>query len=175
MLPGMTTTPTGLSPVALFYPELETELARTRRALERFPDGEAGWRPHPKSRTIGELATHIAAIPRHGSRLIETDGLDVMTRTAAPVLAAATELVALFDESVAALHHALPLVTPELLETEWTMRAGPKVLLTGSRRRLLRDMFISHLIHHRAQLGVYYRMLDVAVPGTYGPSADEPL
>ena len=164
-----------LSPIARFFPELDAELARTRRMLERFPDAKAGWAPHAKSQPIDALASHIAILPRHGARLIETDELDVTTRPKPPRAATAAGLLDLFDESVNTLRQALPGVSAELLEQPWTLRAGPKVLVSAPRRLLLRDMLISHIVHHRAQLGVYYRLLDVPVPGTYGPSADEPL
>jgi len=163
------------SPIALLYPELDAELAKTRKMLERFPDARAGWSPHAKSKTIDALASHIAGLPRHGARLIETDELDVATRTVPPDVATAAALVQKFDEAVAALRLALPKATAALLDQPWTMRAGPKVIISLPRRLLLRDMLISHLVHHRAQLGVYYRLLDVPVPGTYGPSADEPI
>lgn len=161
--------------IALLYPELDNELAKTRRMLERFPDHKTGWAPHAKSKVIEELASHIAVLPRHGARLIETDELDITTRPAPPRMTTAADLVKLFDESVATLRQSLPKATSELLEKPWTMRVGPKVLFSTPRRLLLRDMLISHIIHHRAQLGVYYRLLDVPVPGTYGPSADEPI
>ena len=163
------------SPVDLLYPELDAELDKTRQMLERFPDAKAGWAPHPKSKTIAALASHIAGLPRHGARLIEMDEFDVASRQLPPDPDTATALVQKFDDAVVALRQALPNVTAALLEQPWTMRAGAKVLISGSRRRLIRDMLISHLVHHRAQLGVYYRLLDVPVPGTYGPSADEPI
>jgi uncharacterized damage-inducible protein DinB len=163
------------SPIAVLYPELDGELAKTRKMLERFPDAKAGWTPHTKSQTIDALASHIAGIPRHGARLIETDELDVTNRPKPVNVSTAAELLQKFDEAVAVLRQALPKATAERLEQPWTMRAGPKVILSAPRRRLLRDMLISHIVHHRAQLGVYYRLLDVPVPGTYGPSADEPI
>ena len=171
----MTTIPDlAAAPMALLFPELDGELAKTRRMLERFPDDKAGWTPHGKSKPIDALATHIATTPFHGVRLIETDELDMAVRPPAPHASTAAELVALFDQAVAALKQALPKVTSELLETPWTLRAGPKVFFSLPRRILMRDLVISHIIHHRAQLGVYYRLLDVPVPGSYGPSADEP-
>jgi len=169
------TTASAESTVALLYPELDRELDKTRRMLERFPDGNAGWTPHQKSKPLDALASHIAVLPRHGARLIETDEMDVATRPKPPLASTAGDLLALFDESVAALRHALPRASAELLERPWTMRMGTRVLFTSPRRELMRDMLISHLVHHRAQLGVYYRLLDVPVPGTYGPSADEPI
>jgi uncharacterized damage-inducible protein DinB len=170
-----TTASNAVSAIARFFPELDGELAKTRRMLERFPDARAGWTPHAKSQPIDALASHIATLPRHGARLIETDELDVTTRPKPPRATTAADLLALFDESVNTLRQALPRASTELLEQPWTLRAGPKVLISGPRRLLLRDMLISHMVHHRAQLGVYYRLLDVPVPGSYGPSADEPL
>jgi uncharacterized damage-inducible protein DinB len=161
--------------VALLFPELDQELVTTRRMLERFPDTHAGWQPHKKSRPLDALATHVASLPMHGARLIETDEVDLATRQPAPVRSAAADLLALFDQSVEGLRAALPKATGELLDRPWTMRAGPRVLVSGPRRVLFRNMLINHLVHHRAQLGMYYRLLDVPVPGTYGPSADEPL
>lgn len=163
------------SPATQLFPELDAELGRTRRMLERFPDVHAGWTPHPKSQSIDSLASHIAGIPRHGARIIETAGLDVTTRGAVAPVSTAAALLEKFDQSAAALRQAFAGATAESLDQPWTMRAGAKVLIAAPRRRLLRDMLISHLIHHRAQLGVYYRLLDVPVPGTYGPSADEPI
>jgi len=172
--PMMTAADLANTPIAFLFPELDGELAKTRRMLERFPDAQAAWRPHPKSRPIDALASHIATTPFHGARLIETDELDMATRPAPPQAATATELLALFDQATTALRQALPKATGELLEQPWTLRMGPKVFFSLPRRLLLRDLVISHLVHHRAQLGIYYRLLDVPVPGSYGPSADEP-
>ena len=169
------TTASAESTVALLYPELDRELDKTRRMLERFPDGKAGWAPHQKSKSLDALASHIASLPRHGARLIETDELDAATRPSPARASNAADLLSLFDESVAALRQALPKATADLLERPWTLRMGPRVLIAAPRRELIRDMLISHIVHHRAQLGVYYRLLDVPVPGTYGPSADEPI
>lgn len=170
-----TLVPSAESTVALLYPELDRELENTRRLLERFPDAHARWQPHQKSKSLEALATHIAALPLHGARLIETDELDVATRPAQPARSTAGDLLVLFDQAVVALKAALPKATLELLDRPWTLRAGPRVLISAPRRVLLRDMLINHIVHHRAQLGVYYRLLDVPVPATYGPSADEPL
>ena len=164
------------SHVTLLYPELDAELAKTRRMLERFPDAQAGWTPHAKSKSIGELASHIAGIPRHGARILETEELDLSANRPAPINAStAAELVQKFDETAGVFRQALMKTDADRLEQPWSMRSGPKVFVSAPRRILLRDMVISHIVHHRAQLGVYYRLLDVPVPGTYGPSADEPI
>ena len=162
------------STVDLLYPELDRELDKIRRMLERFPDAHAGWTPHVKSRTLGSLATHLASLGI-GARLLETDEVDVTSRTPPALRSTAAELLALFDESAGALKAALPMATPEALNQTWTLRVGPRVLFAQPRRVVIREMLLNHFIHHRAQLGVYYRLLDVPVPGTYGPSADEPI
>ena len=168
-----TTAPAGAS-VGLLYPELDRELAKTRTMLERFPDAHAAWTPHQKSRTLASLATHLASLGI-GSRLLDADEVDVATRTPPALRSTAAELIALFDESAQALRSALPGATPDALMQTWTLRVGPRVLFSQPRHVVIREMLINHFIHHRAQLGVYYRLLDVPVPGTYGPSADEPL
>lgn len=158
---------------ALLFPDLSRELAKTRRALERFPAAHADWQPHAKSRSLAALATHMAAIPMQGSRILQLDEFDIAGRVPPPPAASAEQLLATFDDGMTKLTAALAAATPADLERPWTLRAGDKVLITGPRRELLRDVVLNHGVHHRAQLGVYYRLLDVPVPGTYGPSADE--
>lgn len=157
------------------FEDLEEELASTRRMLERYPDGSGDWRPHPRSRSLAELATHVAGLPGRGASIIATDGVDLAERTPRPSLDSREALLASFDDAVLGLRKALAAATDADLDGTWTMRAGPKVLVQGTKRLLLRRMVLSHMIHHRAQLGDAYRLLDVPVPGTYGPSADEPL
>ena len=160
--------------VDLLYPELNRELDKIRRMLERFPDAHAAWTPHPKSRTLASLATHLASLGI-GARLLDADEVDVATRTPPALRSTAAELMALFDDGANALKAALPRATPDALRQPWTLRVGPRVLFSQPRHVVIREMLINHFIHHRAQLGVYYRLLDVPVPGTYGPSADEPI
>ncbi len=158
---------------ASFLDDIDDELASTRRTLERFPDGRGSWRPHAKSRTLGELATHVADIPGLAATILATDELDALTRPRREPLDGATELLERFDGNVAQLRAALSTTDDVRLSQEWTMRAGEKVFVRRPRRTLMRVMFLSHMIHHRAQLGVYYRLLDVPVPSAYGPTADE--
>ena len=178
----MTTTPSNagpatqtLSPAQYLYSELEGELASTRKVLERFPEGKGDWRPHEKSRTIGALATHVAELSALGVMVLQTNGMNAGERKPRPPLDSAAELLALFDERTAALREALAAADYESLEQDWPIRMGDRVLLSAPRRTMMRTLLINHLIHHRAQLGVYYRLLGVAVPGTYGPTADEPF
>ncbi len=140
------------------FDDFDREVESTRRVLARFHDGRGDWRPHAKSRTIGQLATHVANIPSRGTSILETSELDMTKQApaAAPPMAAAAQAAA-------------------ELSRDWTLRAGDRVILRQSKGSLLRLMVLSHIIHHRAQLGVYYRLLDIPVPGVYGPSADEPI
>ncbi len=157
----------------ILFEDLEPELAATRRMLERYPDGKGDWRPHPKSGTLSEVASHVAGLPWLGAAILETDEMDVSERKRSTPVDSAAELLSRYDALVEKLKAALAGIGLEALEAEWTFRAGDKVFIQARRRSVLRRMLVSHMIHHRAQLGVYYRLLDVPVPGMYGPSADE--
>jgi uncharacterized damage-inducible protein DinB len=158
---------------AVLYEDLDRELASTRRVLERFPEDHRAWGPHEKSRPLGELAGHLAAIPGLGAMILETDELDRSGRPVPPNPGTAVELLALFDANVTRLRAALAKTDPAALARTWKMRMGDRVLVQDTKRVLLRIMVLSHMVHHRAQLGVYYRLLNVPVPGVYGPTADE--
>ena len=155
------------------FSDFDAEHAATRRMLERFPDTHRDWRPHEHSRTIAELATHVADIPNRGVAILTTDSMDVGARKPLTPLGTAAELLAMHDASVAAQQGALAQVDLAALSKEWTIRRGEQVIRRGPKYQLLRTVMMSHLIHHRAQLSVYYRLLGVAVPGMYGPSADD--
>jgi uncharacterized damage-inducible protein DinB len=159
--------------IAFLHDDLDAELASTRRMLERVPDGQAAWRPHEKSKTLSELATHVADCVGLGATILETDELDALARPRREPLATSAELLQRLDENERRLRDALSTVDDDRLSSEWTLRAGDRVFVRRKRRALLRVMFLSHMIHHRAQLGVYLRLLDVPVPGMYGPTADE--
>jgi uncharacterized damage-inducible protein DinB len=159
--------------VAMMYDDFDLEHASTRRMLERFPDAQRDWRPHEHSQTISQLATHIADIPNRGVSILTTDSMDVASRKPIATLGTAAELLAMHDVSVDAQKRALADADPSELLQEWTVVRGDQVIIRGQKYALLRRLMMSHLIHHRAQLSVYYRMLGVPVPGMYGPSADD--
>src|SRR5437588_7498601 len=162
------------APIALLFPDLESELATTRRMLERIPNGNDDWRPHAKSRTLGELATHLAQLPGFGLLMAtreEFDGLG--PRAPEPRFSTSAERVRKFDELSAQLRNILQQMTWEHASTPWKLRLGDKVVLNVPRSQVLRTAFVTHSAHHRAQLGVYLRMLDTPVPWSYGRSADE--
>jgi uncharacterized damage-inducible protein DinB len=155
--------------------DLDRELAATRRVLERFPDGQGDWTPHDKSRTLSALASHVATIPQHGARVLTTEEMDIATRQPPPVMHAARDLLNAFESGISAFKAAIAGADPARFDQKWTLRMGGKVIIAEPRALLMRTMVINHLVHHRAQLGVYYRLLNVPVPGVYGPSADEPI
>jgi uncharacterized damage-inducible protein DinB len=162
-----------LSVAELLYGDFPLEHASTRRTLERYPNGKGDWRPHERSRTLSQLATHVADIVNRGVAVLETDGMEVGTRQPVPPLDSASELLAHFEAGLTRLNAALANVDLEYLAQPWALRREGRVLIEHPRRILLRQMMMSHLVHHRAQLGVYYRLLGVPVPGAYGPSADD--
>lgn len=168
------TTPTGTPVAQTLYGDMEQELAITRRMLERYPSGHTDWSPHPKSMSLGRLAAHVAEIPGYGTMLLTTDEADFAKQPYEPkTYETAEELLAVFDAKAAEMRPLLAQADEAALAKPWTLRMGEQVFFTTPKVGLVRQMVISHLIHHRAQLGVYYRLLDVPVPGTYGPSADE--
>lgn len=156
-------------------PEFDHEMAQTRRALERVPAAKFDWKAHPKSWCIGQLALHLANVPSWFATMMTTDELDFASfpppKYETP--ASIDDVLAKFDTNVAAARAALASGTDERMHGSWTGRTGDKVHFTRTRAQLLRSFVLSHMIHHRGQLTVYLRLLDVPVPSLYGPSADE--
>jgi uncharacterized damage-inducible protein DinB len=162
------------TPFTVLFPDFDSEIAATKRMLERVPNGKNDWRPHPKSRTLGELAGHIAQLPGLGIAMVTTDELDFLApRPPEPPATTTAERVKRFDELSAHLRGLLQGMTREQAARNWTLRSGERVFAKSPRTTALRSAFLTHTAHHRAQLGVYLRLLDVAVPWTYGGSADE--
>ena len=163
--------------IDLLLPEFDQEMATTRKFLERVPEGRLGWKPHPKSWTTAALATHVANIPSWIAETMGKDELDYAPEGEAAYHVAEAkspgELLERFDQNVAAGRAALAGAGDETLLRPWTLLATGKVLFTMPKVACLRSFVMNHIIHHRAQLGVYLRLVDVAVPGAYGPSADE--
>ena len=154
--------------------ELEHEAKTTRRFLERVPFDRADWRPHPKSLTVAELATHLVGCIGWAESIFTGDSLDfdpATSRLAPP--ATRDELLASFDAKVEVGLAALRCATDADLDRPWRFSVLGKPYFERPRGRVLRDFSLSHLIHHRGQLSVYLRLLDVPVPGAYGPSGDE--
>jgi uncharacterized damage-inducible protein DinB len=158
-------------------PEFDHEMANTRKMLERIPQEIWDWKPHPKSSTTRELATHIATIPGWMVDTIEKDSFDFAPVGGQPyqppVFASKEEALAAFDEGVAGARASLAAAQDAHLMKEWALLAGGQVIFSMPRMACIRSFVMNHGVHHRAQLGVYLRLCDVAVPGMYGPSADE--
>jgi uncharacterized damage-inducible protein DinB len=163
------------TPLALaLLPELNHELTLTRRVLERLPAEHFDWQPHAKSMTLGHLAAHTADLLGGIKTTFETTELDLANYAdhAPPKPTSAAELVQRLQENGDAARETLTQASPEAFEQLWTLRFGEQVILSQSRADIVRHL-MSHTIHHRGQLSVYLRLLDVPVPYIYGPSADE--
>jgi uncharacterized damage-inducible protein DinB len=141
--------------------------------LERVPTAYFDWQPHKKSMTVQRLATHIAELPGWVSMAITTDGLDFASNPYAQETVSNTAaLLEYFDQSLASGRSNLRAATEETLAEPWTLRNGEEVLHVASKGEIIR-MAYCQIVHHRAQLGVFLRLLDIPIPGSYGPSADE--
>lgn len=154
--------------------EFDREAGLTRRVIARAPADRFGWRPHEKSMTLGRLVTHLAELPGWAASLVATAEYDLANRPPSdetdPTLEAA---LARFDANVAAVRQAIVARTdPELL-APWTLKSEGRELFTAPRLVALRTLLLEHSTHHRGQLTVYLRLLDVPLPPLYGPSADE--
>jgi uncharacterized damage-inducible protein DinB len=161
------------SPTPLLFPDVESELSTTRRMLERVPDGKDDWRPHPKSRSLGELATHLAQLPGFGIMQLTQDEFDGANRPPAPKVANTAERLKLFDQVSGEFKRQLQQLTWDRARAPWSLKIQGRTVLSAPRAQILRSVYFMHSAHHRAQLGVYLRMLDVPVPYSYGDSADE--
>ncbi|MGN6640566.1 MAG: DinB family protein [Mucilaginibacter sp.] len=153
--------------------EMDQEAEATRKMLSRIPDDKYDWQPHPKSMTIRRLATHIADIPSWVQMAIDDDELDFATTThKEPEINKTSDLLEFFEKSFKEGREALARAKEDMLEKQWTMRNGSDIYTVATKYEIVRVAF-SQTIHHRAQLGVYLRLLNIPIPGTYGPSADE--
>ena len=153
--------------------ELEHESIGTRKILALVPADKGDWKPHAKSMSMKDLAVHVADIPSWITGALTTDEIDFAATPYKPQdCNGGEELVAFFDKNVAEATNTLKLHKDEILEKHWTMRSGEAVLMKLTKLQTIRHAF-GQMIHHRAQLGVYLRLLDIPIPGVYGPSADE--
>ncbi len=157
----------------IFLHELEQEAATTRKFLSRVPADKLDWRPHPKSMTLMELTTHIADLPSWVQLTLTTDELDFATSPYQPATARnADELLAIHEKSVSDGRAALEAASEIILTKPWTLRDGDAIYSDRPKHEVIR-MTHNQITHHRAQLGVYLRLLDIPIPASYGPSADE--
>jgi uncharacterized damage-inducible protein DinB len=154
--------------------ELEQEAKITRPFLERLPADKLTWRPHAKSMTLGQLALHIARVPGGICGMAQADQVPAPDFAKPnPEPQSRDEVLAAFDQSIASARELLPKLDDEAMGRTWSATVGDKPVLSMPRAAMLRGILLNHWYQHRGQLGVYLRMLDVPVPSTYGPSADE--
>jgi uncharacterized damage-inducible protein DinB len=154
-------------------PEYDHEVATTRRLLERVPDAKFDWKPHQKSMSLGELASHLATMLSWGSMTLNAPEFDLTGDHAPVVLHSRADLLASFDKEAAAARAALAGKSDAEMMAPWSLKREGKPLFTMPRAAVLRSFVMNHMVHHRGQLSVYLRLNDVPVPSMYGPSADE--
>ena len=154
-------------------PEFDHEMENTRKSLERIPEGKFDWKPHQKSATLGQLATHLATINHWTEAIIGQDSFDVSTAPPQPALKSRQEILDAFDKNAASARKAISGATDEQFMKPWSLVSKGQTVFTLPRIGVVRSFVLNHTIHHRAQLGVYLRLNDVPVPSIYGPSADE--
>lgn len=154
--------------------ELQQEAKTTRRLLERVPEASFGWKPHEKSMSLGQLAGHVAQLPTLIVPALTEDEFDFAIAGWKPFSPQNTaELVEQFDANVTAAADALKSQPDEKMSETWKLKSGDHVLFEMPRALVVRFVGLNHVVHHRGQLSVYLRMLDVPLPSIYGPSADE--
>ena len=157
----------------MLLPEFDEEMKNTRKILERVPEEKLEFKPHEKSMSLGRLASHIAELPGWSSRVMESDVFEVQQGQKPYAAQSRKDLLYKFDQSVAEGRKAIEGASDEHLGKMWSLKFGGKQVFALPRAAVVRTMMMNHLIHHRAQLGVYLRLNEVEIPGMYGPSADE--
>jgi uncharacterized damage-inducible protein DinB len=163
-----------MSIIQMLVKEMEQEAQTTRKMLSRIPNDQYQWRPHHKSMTIQQLSTHIAELLTWVPLVLDTTELDFATAPYEPSgIDNTANLLAMFGQFLESARLRLLAATDADLEPNWTLRNGEQILSSSSKGEMIRVAF-SQTVHHRAQLGVYLRLLDIPIPGSYGPSADDP-
>jgi uncharacterized damage-inducible protein DinB len=156
-----------------FLAEFETQAPITRKFLERLPEAKLTWKPHEKSMSAGQLAYHLASVPGGIVRFVQNNPAQAPTSFEFPQPASRDEILKAFDESVATVRSLLPRFDDAAMRETWRMAAGGREVFAQPRGEFLRNVMLSHWYQHRGQFSVYLRLLNVAVPASWGPSADE--
>ena len=159
--------------VDALLPEFDHEMTVTRKLLERVPDDKLAWKPHAKSYSLGQLAQHVATIPMWGSVTLTESEIDIGGGQPPQQAHSRADILSLFDENVTKTRSALVGKSDGELMAPWALKRDGHVVFSMPKASVWRSFVMSHMIHHRAQLGVYLRMQDVPLPSMYGPSADE--
>jgi len=161
----------------LLLAELDLEVQANRDLLERLPEGNWAWKPHEKSMTLSRLATHVAEIPSWSKSILMADEIDFMSpemQAWVPrEMQSKEEILTELESAAETCRGHLETTSDEDFEQIWTMKAGDQVAMQDKKYMVFRRQVLNHMVHHRAQLGVFLRLLDVPLPGSYGPSADE--
>ncbi len=152
--------------------ELEQEAEATRRVLKRVPADKLSWRPHPRSSSLGQLALHVAIIPRLGEILLAQDSLEPPEFVQTEARGTA-EILTTLEESIASARRFIAELTPERAEAKWRLVSGGRELMAAPRMAMIRSLMFNHWYHHRGSLVVYLRLVEVPLPSVYGPTADE--
>jgi uncharacterized damage-inducible protein DinB len=159
--------------VDALLPEFDHEMTTTRKLLERVPDDRLGWKPHARSTSIGGLATHLSNLPWWGQVTVAEPEFDLASVPPSPEATSRAQILETFDRNVAATRALLSGKSDAELMVPWTLKRGGQTVFSMPKAAVWRSFVLSHVIHHRGQLSVYLRLLDVPVPSIYGPSADE--
>jgi uncharacterized damage-inducible protein DinB len=154
-------------------PEFDEEMKNTRKLLECVPDGKFDYQPHPKSMKLGRLASHVAELPSWTNFTLDVEVLELGPDFKPDIATTRAELLEMFDKAVAGARPKIVAASDEDWKKIWTFKWEGKTVMSMPRSAVMRGTIMNHLVHHRAQLGVYLRLNDVAIPGMYGPSADE--
>jgi uncharacterized damage-inducible protein DinB len=154
-------------------PEFDQEMANTRKILEVVPDDKFDYKPHEKSMALGRLASHIAEMPTWATHTLQQEVLEIAVGQKPYIAENRAQLLADFDKAVVEAREKIAAATDADLAVTWSLIYGGKKVMSMPRAVVLRSVVMNHMIHHRAQLGVYLRLNEIAIPGMYGPSADE--
>ena len=154
-------------------PEFDEEMKNTRKLLACVPDGKFDYQPHPKSMTLARLASHVAEMPEWTMMTLDREVLELEPGFKAEVASTRAELLEKFDKGLAEARAKIAAATDEDWQKTWTFKYAGKEIMSMPRSSVMRGVIMNHMIHHRAQLGVFLRLNDVEIPGMYGPSADE--
>ena len=157
----------------LLLPEFDQEMASTRKMLVCVPDDKFSWKPHDKSMPLGRLASHVAEMPGWVIPTMQQDKLEISPGEKPFSAENTAALLQRFDENVAAARPLIEGVDDEVMAKEWSLIYGGHKVFSAPKSGVLRGMIMNHMVHHRGQVSVYLRLLDIAIPGMYGPSADE--
>lgn len=163
-----------MSLAQILFAEFEQQVPIARKYLERVPEDRLTWKPHEKSRTAGQLALHVATVPGNIVRMVEQNPAQAPDFSKMPQPASLQDVLSAFDESVKIVGQELPKFDDAAIRETWRIVQGDKEVLAVPRGQFLRDIMLNHWYQHRGQLSVYLRLLDVPVPASWGPSADEP-